>query len=69
MTVTVETRDCREISISWGVTRENMQRIADSFEPGATYEFKMKWVSIQAARGFPFVEPSAEKFRMYDSAE
>ncbi|GAA3590272.1 hypothetical protein GCM10022198_12720 [Klugiella xanthotipulae] len=68
-TVRVTTKNCRTITVTRGVTSENMQRIADSFESGTPYEFKMGWLSQQAAHGLTFFTSTAVSFRPYLPAE
>ena len=61
--VQIRTTDCQDVIYSEGVTKDNVEQIARSIEPGA-YELKMSWVSRRLADGWwPTVAPSVDEFR------
>lgn len=62
-TVSLETADCGVLSYGAGVNRDNVDEIADSFEPGE-YKFMMGLVSKLAAAGYiPNTNASVEDYR------
>lgn len=64
--VAIETTDCGRITYTDGVTQENVEEIATSFEPAA-YEFKLGLTSRWAVDGWiPFIRPKAHDYREID---
>jgi len=64
--VAIETTDCGRMTYTKGVSEDNVQEIAQAFEPGA-YEFKLGFTSRLAADGWvPFLRPSAQEYRVVE---
>ena len=65
--VAIETTDCGRMTYTQGVSEENVDEIAQSFDPGA-YEFKLGLTSRLAANGWiPFLRPSAKEYRVVEA--
>lgn len=64
--ITIETTDCGNIIYRQALSDENVEFLADSFEPGA-YEFKLGFTSQLAADGWvPTLAPSTSNYRPLD---
>ena len=61
--VNLETPDCGVVSYHPSLQREEVERVAASFEPGR-YEFKMGMIAKLAAKGYiPNTNATAEDYR------
>ena len=64
--IAIETTDCGTIVYRQALTDENVEFLADSFEPGG-YEFKFRLSSQLAADGWvPMLQPSTNNYRPLD---
>lgn len=62
--VLIETSDCGPLVVSRGVTFENQQEVASSFEQGSEYEFDMGWYSRVVTKRLLNGIPTADKYRL-----
>ncbi|MFK0040038.1 hypothetical protein ACIQTW_09375 [Paenarthrobacter sp. NPDC090517] len=62
--VLVETSNCGTISVSNGVSFENQQEIASSFEVGKDYEFDIGWFSRVVMKDLRNGIPAARDYRL-----
>lgn len=57
--VRIETQDCGTVAYKVGTNRDNVERLAATFEPGS-YEFKFGRVSQRAAAGDSLLDNAAD---------
>lgn len=62
--VLIETSGCGPIVVSRGVTFDNRQEVASSFEPGSEYDFGFGWYSRVVSRDILRAIPTADEYRI-----
>ena len=64
--VLIETSNCGALAVSRGVTFDNQQEVAASFEQGSEYEFDMGWYSRVVMKRILNGVPTAADYRLVE---
>lgn len=64
--VLIETSNCGSLVVNRGVTFDNQQEVASSFEPGSEYEFDMGWYSRVVMKRILNDLPTAAEYRLVE---
>jgi hypothetical protein len=62
--VLIETSSCGPIVVDRGVSFDNRQEVASSFEPGSEYDFDIGWFSRVVSKGLLRGLPTADEYRL-----
>jgi hypothetical protein len=64
--VLIETSNCGALVVNRGVTFDNQQEVASSFERGSEYEFDMGWYSRVVTKRIFNGIPTAAEYRLVE---